>query len=383
MPFVLSKSRILRILRPNKLGLKLFLIALLGLTAVGLVVFFLKFNREKAPTEIQNPLATGSAQLDEEKPVEPPKLSLETIFATASASLSGLDESKIIKLIATGDVIPARGANWPAVQSGDFKFPWRKTASLLQSGDLTLINLEAPLFAGCQLQTSGFTFCGDARHIEGIVWAGVDVASLANNHIGNYGQEGIEKTISLLTKNNVDYSGFDHLAIKGVKGVKFGFLAYNGVGATFQTEGMKTQIAASKKKVDILVVSVHWGMEYESFPKAAPPVAPDDPKQIAKLMIEAGADLIIGNHPHWVQGIQIINNGFVTYAHGNFIFDQTWSEETKEGVVGEYIFYDKKLVSVHLYPTKFEKQYQPRFLKTDEGAHVLKRMKGASVLLAK
>lgn len=355
--------------------------AILIVIALGFSVWFWKFGSQETSPRQTAP-ATTSATVAKTKTPEPPQLSLETIFATHSASLAGLDQSKIITLIATGDVIPARGANWPAVQSEDFKFPWHKTQTLLTSADLTLINLEAPLFTGCQLQTEGFTFCGDARHVEGIVWAGVDVASLANNHIGNYGEEGIETTINLLTKNKVEYSGFNHLAVKTVKRVKFGFLAYNGVGIAFQREAMKTQIASSKKNVDILIVSVHWGAEYESFPMPAPGVAPDDPKIIAKLMIDAGADLIIGNHPHWVQGVQFYKNGFITYAHGNFIFDQTWSEETKEGVVGEYTFYDGKLVAVHFYPTKFDTQYQPRLLSQKEGAHILKRMQSASAQLA-
>src|SRR4030065_970385 len=126
-----------------------------------------------------------------------PKVTLKSIF-TKQNNVEELDSRKVIRLIATGDVIPARGANWPAVTSGDFTYNWKKTADLLKKGDVTLINLETPLTKGCPLQTEGFTFCGDARHIQGLVFAGVDVASLANNHIGNYGQVGIDETISLL-----------------------------------------------------------------------------------------------------------------------------------------------------------------------------------------
>lgn len=349
---------------------------------VALFKFFLLLPKTKLTT-LTPTASTSSKLIPKQEPVVP-KLSLESIFATESADLTGLSEGKILKLIATGDVIPARGANWPGVKSGNFKINWEKTADYLKSGDLTLINLETSLFAGCPLQTSGFSFCGDARQIEGIVWSGVDVASLANNHIGNYGSAGINKTIKLLTDNAVEYSGFDHLGIKEVKGVKFGFLAYNGVGTSFNRSAVATEVAQAKKKVDILVVSIHWGAEYEALPKSASNVAPDDPKEIAKIVIDAGADLIIGNHPHWVQGVQLLDEGFVTYAHGNFIFDQTWSEETKEGVVGEYTFYDKKLIMVRLKPTKYDNQYQPRFLDpSGEGAPILKRMQESSEELAK
>ena len=75
---------------------------------------------------------------------------------------------------------------------------WKNIAPILQSGDVTVINLESPLLSDCPIVNDGFTFCGDARHIEGLVYAGVDVATLANNHIGNYGKNGIDETVKLL-----------------------------------------------------------------------------------------------------------------------------------------------------------------------------------------
>jgi poly-gamma-glutamate synthesis protein (capsule biosynthesis protein) len=328
-----------------------------------------------------------------------PKVTLESIFTKPNV-LGAFDQSKLITLIATGDVIPARGANWPASKSGDFTYNWKKTADFLKRGDLTLINLEAPLMKGCQLKSEGFTFCGDARHINGIVFAGVDSVSLANNHIGNFGQPGLNETINLLETNKIGWSGFGHLDIHQVKGIKFGFLAYNGVGAAFNQEVITSEIKESKGKVDVLVVSAHWGAEYELVPKAAPGVAPDDPREIAHLIIDSGADLVIGNHPHTVQGVEIYKGKLITYAHGNFIFDQTWSQETQEGVVGEYTFYafpetlakedtselkgqtlEAKLVNVRFYPILVDSSYQPRFLPEKEGAHILNRMLESSNLI--
>jgi len=319
-----------------------------------------------------------------------PKVSIDSIFIKQN-DLSKLDQSKIITLIATGDVIPARGANWPATKSGDFTINWQKTADFLKKADLTLIDLEAPLIKGCPLMTQGFTFCGDARHIQGILFAGVDSVSLANNHIGNFRGEGISETENLLEANQIGWSGFSHLDTHEVKGIKFGFLAFNGVGASFDRAGMAAQITENKKKVEVLVVSAHWGMEYELLPKPSPGVAPDDPKEIAHLIIDSGADLVIGNHPHTVQGVELYKNKFISYAHGNFIFDQTWSEETKEGVVGEYTFYisepegqalEANLVNVKYYPTKFDTSYQPRFLSEKDGQHILDRMLQSTQLIA-
>lgn len=353
----------------------IFLGAIFGLV----VALFINFNPSATVTE--NPQTKLSPK--------PPEVTLESIFSKPN-DLSQLDKSKLITLIATGDVIPARGANWPAVTSGDFTYNWKKTVDFLKKADITLINLEAPLIKNCPLQTEGFTFCGDARHIQGIVFAGVDTVSIANNHIGNFGQSGIDETVALLEANKLGWSGFGHLNTQNVKGVKFGFLAFNGIGTPINRDAVPSEIKESKKKVDVLVVSIHWGDEYVLTPRKYGDIAPDDPREIGHLMIDSGADLIIGNHPHTVQGIELYKEKLITYAHGNFIFDQTWSKETQEGVVGEYTFYisepqsqalKAKLVQVKFHPILVDVSYQPRFLSEKEGAHILDRMLKSSNII--
>ena len=306
-------------------------------------------------------------------PPRVPKVTLESIF-TKQNDLRKLDQNNIITLVATGDVIPARGANWPAVTSGDFTLNWKKVASLLKKGDITLINLEAPLIKNCPLMTEGMTFCGDSRHIQGLVFAGVDTVSLANNHIDNYGQPGIDETTSLFEKNGIGWSGFGNLDVQQAGNVKFGFLAFNGIEIPFEREQVKKEIKAAKDKVNILVVAAHWGDEYVLTPRKYGNIAPDDPKEIGHLIIDSGADLVIGNHPHTVQGVEIYKGKLITYAHGNFIFDQTWSKETQEGVVGEYTFYEDKLVDARFHPILIGGNYQPYFLSKEKGQHILERM---------
>lgn len=343
------------------------------LTTIGIIVIlFSTFN--------------PSAKVTDDPPIKlpprVPKITLESIFQKQNDT-SDLDPSYIITLIATGDVIPARGANWPAVTGGDFTYNWKKTADFLKKGDITLINLEAPLTKNCPLQTEGMNFCGDARHIKGIIFAGVDTVAIANNHIGNYAQAGINETKALLDANKIGWSGFGRLDIQTVKDVKFGFLAYNGISATFNRENIKNEIKEAKEKVDLLVVSAHWGDEYVLTPRKYGDIAPDDPQEIGRLIIDEGADLIIGNHPHTVQGVEIYKGKLITYAHGNFIFDQTWSQETQEGVVGEYLFYEKQLVNAKFHPILVDVSYQPRFLSEQDGKHILSRMLKSSKLISK
>ena len=206
--------------------------------------------------------------------------------------------------------------------------------------------------------------------------------TLENNHIGNYGPEGINETIGHLEAAGMRWADRDTPAVVDVRGLKFGFLAYNGVEHVLPREEMVAQIKALRPKVDVLAVAVHWGAEYVSIPQAVPPVADDNPVDIAHLAIDAGADLLIGNHPHWVQAVEVYKGKFIAYAHGNFIFDQMWSYETRVGVIGKYTFYDDTLVGVEFVPTLIENYAQPVPLEGAERQAVLDGMKAASEELA-
>jgi poly-gamma-glutamate synthesis protein (capsule biosynthesis protein) len=104
-------------------------------------------------------------------------------------------------------------------------------------------------------------------------------------------------------------------------------------------------------------------------------IAPDDPREIGKYFIDCGADLVLGNHPHWYQGVETYKDKLIVYAHGNFIFDQEWSEETTLGVVGKYTFYKEKLIDASFSPIKITDYNQPYFLGEDKSSVILSEMK--------
>ena len=95
---------------------------------------------------------------------------------------------------------------------------------------------------------------------------------------------------------------------------------------------------------------------------------------MAHLAIDSGADLIIGNHAHWIQPLEIYKDKLIMYAHGNFIFDQMWSQETREGVVGKYTFYNKKLVDVEYSPIQIDDYGQPHFVEGEQKERMLKNL---------
>jgi poly-gamma-glutamate synthesis protein (capsule biosynthesis protein) len=293
-----------------------------------------------------------------------------------------LDPARLRILVATGDVIPARYTDVTIRARGDdFLYPVAATKEITAAADLTVINLEAPLIEGCPYHDFGLTFCGRPGFTGALQAAGVDVATLENNHIGNYGAQGIAETIDHLAASGIDYSDRDTLAVREVRGLRFGFLAFNGVGETIERQLMAAQVTAARQQVDVLAVAFHWGAEYVALPRPAPGIAEDDPQEIAHLAVDAGADLIIGNHPHWVQAVEVYQGKLIAYAHGNFIFDQMGSYETRVGVIGRYTFYEDVLVRAEFIPVLIEDHAQPVLLEGAEAQAVLDGMRQASLEL--
>jgi len=311
-----------------------------------------------------------------------PALTLQNLFHPTYVAPN--DPSQVRTLLVTGDIIPARGVNYFATIKHDFLWPFRPTADYTKNADITYVNLEAPLFAGCPVNPAeSFTFCGDPRFAGSLSYMGADVVNLANNHTSNYGAQGINETEQLLQQQNILTSGLGPVAVINVRGLKFGFIGFNGVGRAIDKTALKEGIARARQLADIVVVQFHWGKEYERQPMAAPSVpTPDDPVVIGHDAIDWGADIVIGNHPHWYQGVEIYHGKLITYAHGNFVFDQMWSEETREGVIGTYTFYGTQLVSATWKAVRSYDYGQPVFMNPKDNATALQTMEAASDQLA-
>lgn len=299
----------------------------------------------------------------------------DRIFSNNHEWVATLSGEKVITIITTGDVIPARMVNYKAMEVyRDPLWPWKKVAETLSRADITYINLEAPLLHNCQSKREGMIFCGKDEMVKGLVFAGVDVANIANNHMGNYGIDGINETKKILANNKILSAGIFGPSYLTVKGVSFAFLGYNDIPGSqpidneVNIDQMVGEIKAARKQSDIVVVQLHFGNEYIREPE-------ERQRYLAKIAIDNGADLIIGNHPHWIKPIEFYKGKLITYGHGNFIFDQEWSEETKLGVVGKYVFYDKRLIDVKYLPIRIVDFGQPYFLEGEEKWKVLDKLK--------
>jgi poly-gamma-glutamate synthesis protein (capsule biosynthesis protein) len=300
----------------------------------------------------------------------PSGLTPEAMTSGLPPELPGVPAADLRVLVITGDVIPARLVNHALQRLGDFGRPLRSVAPLLAMGDLRLIDLEAPLLTACPDITTGFTLCGDARVAGGLAAAGVSVADLANNHIGNYGATGIAQTRTLMAAHGIATSGLGEIAVREVRGLRFAFVGVNLVGAHFDEPAVHDLIARAHGLADVIVV------EYHTFPLPAAKLAPDDPRVVGRATVDDGADLVIGNHPHCVQGAELYHGHLIAYAHGNLLFDQHWSTGTQESVIGRYVFAGRRLVAVQYLPLRIAGDVEPRPLdpRSGEGRTILDRM---------
>jgi poly-gamma-glutamate synthesis protein (capsule biosynthesis protein) len=276
-------------------------------------------------------------------------VSLATLF-----NFGSLNSVKPTSLIFTGDVMLGRSVMTKSLRTNNPNYPFMNVADTLRSADIVFSNLENPIVDNCPYVDSGFKFCSDPKMIEGLKYAGVDVVSLANNHILNYGKEGLAQTKKYLDLNGIKWVGDGNLVTLEKNKTKFGFLGFDFVDYRLQEKDLDL-VKDSKAKVDILIVSVHWGEEYKS-------KANLNQKLIAKKLSEAGADYIVGHHPHWVQETETIGSTKVYYSLGNFVFDQMWSEETKKGLSVNLIFKGKKLEKENLLKSYMEKFAQPKWV---------------------
>jgi len=249
-------------------------------------------------------------------------------------------------LMFTGDVMLDRGVEEIIEKhEEDFEFPFLKIEDYLQEADLLFGNLESIVSdKGYQVKQT-YPFRADPAAKEGLKKADFDVLSCANNHSLDYGETALKDGVVKLTQSGIDCAGAGlkqkaySPVIKQKNDTKVAYLAYtylapdnwkateNKVGIAWLNEkNLKQGIQKAKEKSDLVVVSFHFGEEYEKKPNS-------HQKHYSHLAIDSGADLVIGHHPHVIQPVEQYKDGWIAYSLGNFVFDQDFSEETMRGLV--------------------------------------------------
>lgn len=256
-----------------------------------------------------------------------------------------MPEATTITLAAVGDIALSDQYNRSVTQYGP-DHPFDKVRSFFQRHDLVCGNLEAPICSPGDTYPDKCSLRADSEYAAGLAGSGIEVLSLANNHILDYREEGFFETVGALEHHGIRHFGAGRNlaearqpAIFEIRGVRVGFLGYCSVtidspfyasseerGITpLELELVREDIRTLRPEVHVLVLSVHWGIENWSYPSA---------KQVglAHRMIELGADLILGHHPHVLQGVEQYKQGHIVYSLGNFLFSEIhWTWQTPDG----------------------------------------------------
>jgi poly-gamma-glutamate synthesis protein (capsule biosynthesis protein) len=301
-------------------------------------------------------------------------------------------QPKLTTLFFAGDIMLSRNVDRKMTEANDFTLPFQQVAPEVSQADLAFANLESPFNnTGAHFVDQSLIFNADPKGISGLKLAGFDILSTANNHSFDQGQTGIQYTLDLLKQNNILALGTGLDCHQGQiitkNDIKFGFLGYS---YTALNDGGKTtdplvcdannlkQISADIKnlrpEVDYLIVSTHMGVEYTRTPTKAQ-------ADFGHNALDNGADLVIGNHPHWIQPVEQYKGKWIFYAMGNFVFDQMWSTDTTQGLTAKFIFKNKTLSKIELQPVIIEDYCCPRWANPDETSAILQKIGLTSTVL--
>lgn len=263
-----------------------------------------------------------------------PQEAITTPAATRQPTLAAPTEATdpTITLAAVGDVMLARDLVTLMDAYGPI-YPYERVAALLGEADITIANLEGTLTDGGTPAAKKYTFRAPRRHAAGLAQAGIDVVSLGNNHALDFGPEALQDTLAALDDVGIAYSGAGEdeeaarrPAILEVKGLRLAFLSYAATadavtaapgrpGVAWATvEAIGDDVRRAKDQADLVVVSLHAGVEYADEPSP-------NQRALAQAAAEAGAVLVLGHHPHVLQQWEFHGPTLVAYSLGNFVFD--------------------------------------------------------------
>lgn len=333
----------------KKVRITLYLISLV--ISMGVLVLLI-FNGKLLKT-------TASDEVEQQSEMETEQIeSTENIIETEVEQESG----EITTIVFAGDVLIAAAMEQYYDAEGVGRIVSEELLTEMQNADICMVNNEFQFSnRGIPMEDKQFTFQTDPKYVQILLDMGVDIVSLANNHSLDFGTEALQDTFVTLDEAGILYAGAgdtkeraEQLQVIEANGQKIGFLAATrvipvsewnveyrqpGLFATYDDTRLLECIREAKEECDFLAVYVHWGIEREAYPQ-------EYQTDIAKNCFAAGADLVIGAHPHVLQGIEFIDGKPVFYSLGNYVFSQ---EIAKTALVKVEIYPDGE-VSYRLIP---------------------------------
>lgn len=329
-------------------------------------------------------------------------------------------DEETLRIGVVGDIVPGRNVHFKMVAYGDYTHPFLKIASELNSYDLTFANLEGNLSNNIEPPTDAhtFSFVSSPQMLDGFKLAGIDAVTLANNHSTwnseGWGTSALTDTLDALDSAGIARFGAGYnlgearapwtteargkrIAIVGIDGVtanesprdqgatvEGSWLGGDGyAGASDDRPGTNpytedqflSDIEALTADYDIVIPYFHFGVEYVAVP-------PDWAVQGARGAIDAGATMVLTNHPHVIQGMEVYAGKPIVYSMGNFIFDQMFSVEVRTGLILEIVLRGNSVVGLRARGIEIEDFNQPRLMDAGEQASLMDRFWDASDRLA-
>ncbi len=291
-----------------------------------------------------------------------------------------VERPKTTTLMFVGDMMLARSVETSVKKNfnGDYSKLFENIPEI-KNADILFANLEGPVSDVGNNVGSKYSFRMDPSVLPVIKNAGFDIVSFANNHIGDWNTTAFADTLKRLTDNGILKTGagmnkkeVETPTIIEKNGIKFGYIGVSDVGPEWMeatdTKGgillasdplIREIIKNAKTQSDVLIVSIHWGEEYKTIHNS-------HQEELAKMLIDSGADMIIGHHPHVIEDIGKYKDKPIVYSLGNFIFDQYFSKNTMRGMVYQATFESNTLKSTDSKIITLNKYYQPNGIFTKD-----------------
>ena len=262
--------------------------------------------------------------------------------------------------------------------NGDFNKLFEKISEI-KNADILFANLEGPASDDGSDIGNKYSFKMNPITIDALKNASIDIVSFSNNHSGDWGLGAFEDTLSRLDNAGILHGGSDSNKINAENptiieknGIRFGFLSFSDIGPNWleakeNSPGillagdprLSDIIKKAKNKSDVLIISFHWGEEYQKIHNSRQ-------EKLAKISIDNGADIVVGHHPHVIQDIDNYNGKPIAYSLGNLIFDQSFSKETMRGMLFSVTFNGKELKKIESKIITLNKKFQPEGIFNEE-----------------
>jgi poly-gamma-glutamate capsule biosynthesis protein CapA/YwtB (metallophosphatase superfamily) len=300
---------------------------------------------------------------------------------------------EVTTIAAVGDIMLGRRVG--DRHRADPGAPLKPLAKRLASAEITIGNFESTLSTAGSPTQGGDSFAASPRVIPGLRAAGFDLLSLANNHVGDYGDRALRQTLDRFANSTIvtvgagrDLARARRPVIMERDGVRIGFVAVDSIGespaATRGRAGTNRlnmpprtgpldrsalrritgDIRAASKRADVVIVMTHWGTQYTHRPEPSQRIA-------ALAFAAAGADMVIGGHPHWVQGWDMAGSTVVVHSLGNFVFDMDFQTKTREGIFNEIVLWGDTVKAVEPVPYVIDADFTPRLIRGNRAERIL------------